>query len=116
MNGGTLLQAAEFGIYNGPWTVPDEMHKINGVMRWSQGSPENGLAIDAMAYANRWHSTNQIPERAVTEGFIPLWGNINPTDRGDTTRFSVSGTVESDRREQPLESRSLRDPLDARSL
>ena len=91
VNGGTLLQAAEFGIYNGPWTVPDEMHKINGVMRWSQGSPENGLAIDAMAYANRWHSTNQIPERAVTEGFIPLYGNINPTDRGDTTRFSVSG-------------------------
>ncbi len=90
-NGGTLLQAAEFGIYNGPWTAPDEMHKINGVLRWSQGSPENGLAIDAMAYANRWHSTNQIPERAVTEGFIPLWGNINPTDRGDTTRFSLSG-------------------------
>jgi len=90
VNTGTLLQAAEIGIYNGPWTVPDEMHKINGVMRWSRGTPENGLAIDAMAYANRWHSTNQIPQRAVTEGFIPLWGNINPTDRGDTTRFSLS--------------------------
>ncbi len=91
LQGGTLLSAAEFGIYNGPWTVPDEMHKINGVMIWSQGTQENGISFDAMAYANRWHASNQIPERAVTEGVISLWGNINPTDRGDTTRFSLSG-------------------------
>ena len=91
VEGGTLLSAAELGIYNGPWTVPDEVHKINGVMTWSQGTQENGIAFDAMAYANRWHASNQIPERAVTEGVISLWGNINPTDRGDTTRFSLSG-------------------------
>ncbi len=89
--GGNLLSAVEFGIYNGPWTVPDEMHKINGVMIWSQGTQENGISFDAMAYANRWHASNQIAERAVTEGVISLWGNINPTDRGDTTRFSLSG-------------------------
>ena len=89
--GGTLLSAIELGIYNGPWTVPDAAHKINSVFRWSTGTPENGLAIDAMAYANRWHATNQIPQRAVSEGFIPLWGNIDPSDRGNTTRFSLSG-------------------------
>ena len=91
LEGGTLLSAAELGIYNGPWTVPDEMHKINGVMIWSQGTQENGISFDAMAYANRFHASNQIPERAVTAGVISLWGNINPTDRGDTTRFSFSG-------------------------
>ena len=90
VNGGNLLQAIELGIYNGPWTVPDEVHRINGVMRWTTGTPENGLAIDAMAYANRWHASNQIPERAVTEGVISLYGNIEPADRGDTTRFSLS--------------------------
>ncbi len=98
VNGGNLLQAIELGIYNGPWTVPDEAHKINGVMRWSQGTQDNGMSFDAMAYANRWHASNQIPERAVTEGVISLWGNINPTDRGDTTRFSLSGRwAESDK-------------------
>ena len=91
VSGGNLLQAIELGIYNGPWTVPDEAHRINGVMRWSQGTHDNGISFDAMAYANRWHATNQIPERAVSEGVISLYGNINPTDRGDTTRFSVSG-------------------------
>ena len=88
--GGNLLSAVELGIYNGPWTVPDEMHKINGVLRWSQGTDDNGLSVTAMAYANHWHASNQIPERAVTEGVISLWGNIDPTDRGDTTRFSLS--------------------------
>jgi opacity protein-like surface antigen len=89
--GGTLLSAAELGIYNGPWTVPDEVHRINGVLRWTQGTYDNGVSVDAMAYANRWHASNQIPERAVSEGVISLFGNINPTDRGDTTRFSLSG-------------------------
>ncbi|HTO80372.1 MAG TPA: TonB-dependent receptor [Methylocystis sp.] len=91
VNGGNLLSAVELGIYNGPWTVPDAAHKINGVLRWSTGTPENGLAIDAMAYANRWHASNQIPQRAVSEGFISRWGNIDPSDRGNTTRFSLSG-------------------------
>ena len=91
LNGGNLLTAIELGIYNGPWTVPDQAHKINGVWRWSTGAPDNGLSIDAMAYANHWHATNQIAQRAVTEGFISLWGNLDPTDRGNTTRFSLSG-------------------------
>jgi opacity protein-like surface antigen len=91
VNGGNLLTAIELGIYNGPWTVPDQAHKINGVWRWSTGTPDNGLSIDAMAYANHWHATNQIPQRAVSEGFISLWGPIDPTDRGNTTRFSLSG-------------------------
>ena len=88
--GGNLLSAVELGILNGPWTVPDAMHKINGLLRWSQGTDENGFSLTAMAYANHWHASNQIPERGVTEGVISLWGNIDPTDRGDTTRFSLS--------------------------
>jgi opacity protein-like surface antigen len=91
LEGGNILNAIELGTYNGPWTLPDRVSKINGVMRWTQGTQDNGLSLTAMAYANRWHASNQIPERAVTEGIISLWGNLNPTDRGDTTRFSVSG-------------------------
>jgi outer membrane receptor protein involved in Fe transport len=91
VNGGSLLAALEENIYNGPWTRPDELRKINSVMRWSRGTQEDGLSITGMAYANRWYSTDQIPERAVNGGIIPLWGNIDRTDGGDTTRFSLSG-------------------------
>ena len=91
VNGGSLLTALETSIYNGPWTRPDELRKINGVMRWTRGTQDDGVSITGMAYANRWYSTDQIPERAIQEGFLPLWGNIDRTDGGDTTRFSLSG-------------------------
>jgi len=32
------------------------------------GTQENGFSITGMAYANDWHASNQIPERAVSEG------------------------------------------------
>jgi len=90
-NGGTILGALESNIYSGPWVRPDEVRKINGLLRWSRGTQEDGVSLTAMAYANRWYSTDQIPERAVQAGIIPLWGAIDRTDGGDTTRFSVSG-------------------------
>ena len=90
-SGGDLLSAIELGNWEGPWVRPDEAHKINGVMRWSKGTQDDGASVTAMAYANRWYSTDQIPERAVTEGVIPLNGAIDPTDGGNTTRFSLSG-------------------------
>ncbi|MBG0810144.1 TonB-dependent receptor [Methylosinus sp. H3A] len=90
VNGGNLLTAIESSIYNGPWTRPDEMRKINSVLRWSRGTQEDGLSITAMAYANRWFSTDQIPSRAVYGGVLPLWGNLDSTDGGDASRFSLS--------------------------
>ena len=90
VNGASLLTAVETSVYDGPWTRPDEVRKINGVMRWSRGSQDNGVSITGMAYANRWYSTDQIPQRAVLGGALPLWGGVDRTDGGDTTRFSLS--------------------------
>lgn len=88
---GTLLAAAEAGVYNGPWRRPDDMRKINAFVRWSEGTQDNGLSLTGMAYANRWYSTDQIPARAVDQGLIPLTGTLNPDDGGNTSRFSLSG-------------------------
>ncbi len=90
-NGGVVLGALETSLYSGPWTRPDEVRKINALLRWSRGTQEDGLSLTGMAYANRWYSTDQIPERAEYGGIIPLWGNVDRTDGGDTTRFSLSG-------------------------
>ncbi len=51
---GELFAAIEGNIYNGPWERPDEARKINGVVRWSQGTQDNGLRSTAMAYSNHW--------------------------------------------------------------
>jgi hypothetical protein len=88
--GGDIFGGGEMSTYNGPWLIPNNAHKINAVLRWSQGEENNGMSITGMAYANRWNSTDQIPLRILDQGFS-RWGSINPTDGGDTTRFSLSG-------------------------
>lgn len=88
---GTLLVAGEAQTYDGPWDVPDRLAKLNGVVRYSQGTALDGFALTGMAYWAKWNATNQIPERAVSEGIIGRFGTLNPTDGGDTGRFSLSG-------------------------
>ena len=88
---GDILGAGEISTYNGPWTTPNSAHKINGVLRYTQGEENNGLSIMGMAYANRWNSTDQIPLDLISSGQMSRWGTLNPKDGGETTRFSVSG-------------------------
>ena len=35
---GSLLVAGEIGTYNGPWDNPDNVRKLNGLVRYSQGT------------------------------------------------------------------------------
>jgi hypothetical protein len=88
--GGDILGGGEVSIYNGPWLTPMKQRKISGVLRWSRGEENNGMSITGMAYANRWYSSDQIPLRALDNNQMSRWGTINPTDGGDTTRFSLS--------------------------
>lgn len=87
---GTLFVAGEAGTYNGPWVNPDDAGKVNGLLRYSQGTALEGLSITGMAYSNKWSSTDQVPQRAITSGQIPLYGTENPTDGGITSRFALS--------------------------
>ncbi|MEA2838597.1 MAG: hypothetical protein QOD89_3147 [Bradyrhizobium sp.] len=88
---GTLLVAGEAGAYNGPWDNPDDLRKLNGVMRYSLGTAEHGFSLTGMAYANKWNSTDQIPVRAIAFGEIGLYGALDPSDGGNSNRFSLSG-------------------------
>jgi opacity protein-like surface antigen/outer membrane receptor protein involved in Fe transport len=90
---GSLLYAGEFNSYNGPWTTPDDMKKFSGLLRYSQGTPTDGVSITGMAYTNTWNSTDQVALRAMTTGQIGLYGELDPTDGGDTSRFMLSGRV-----------------------
>src|SRR4051812_35544125 len=87
---GNLLFAGEAIVYDGPWDVPDRARKINGVLRYSQGTADDGFSVTGMAYDNHWTSTDQIPERAVSEGLIDRLGSLDPTDGGLASRYSLS--------------------------
>ena len=88
--GGTLLFAGETGFYNGPWVNPDDMQKFNGILRYSQGTAQDGLSVTAQAYSNKWNSTDQVPLRAIASGQIGYYGEEDPTDGGNTSRFALS--------------------------
>jgi hypothetical protein len=88
---GHLLVAGEAQTYDGPWGVPDRLAKLNGVVRYSQGTATDGFSLTGMAYWAKWNATNQIPERAVSEGLIGRFGTLDPSDGGNTGRFSLSG-------------------------
>ncbi|WP_225715585.1 TonB-dependent receptor [Bradyrhizobium semiaridum] len=89
---GTLLAGFEGNRYNGPWDVADDIRKLNGVLRYSQGTATDGFSLTAMAYSNGWNSTDQVAQRAIDQSLIDRYGTLNPTDGGTSSRFSLSGS------------------------
>lgn len=88
---GTLLYGLEVNYNNGPWKRPDNYRKYNGVLRYSLGDSQNGLSVTGMGYQARWNSTDQVAERAVTSGLISRFGTQDPSDGGESHRYSLSG-------------------------
>jgi hypothetical protein len=87
---GHLLGAFEVGHNDGPWDHRDDYRRFNGLVRYSQGDALTGWSLTGMGYKGAWNSTDQIPQRAVSEGLIGRFGAIDPSDGGDTYRYSGS--------------------------
>jgi len=100
---GNLLTAVEWATDDGPWVHPNAHPKKNGVIRYSQGDARNGFSITGLGYSSHWHSTDQVPKRAIDSGLIDRFGFIEPDDGGQTFRYAVtedwqrSGTNDSTR-------------------
>jgi hypothetical protein len=88
--GGTLLYGLELDRNDGPWQTPERVRKYSAVLRYSQGTPGDGYSVTAMAYRNRWNSTDQLPLRAVESGLVDRFGSLDPSDGGNTARYSLA--------------------------
>lgn len=86
LGAGNLLYAYESVFYDGPWDLPEDYNKFNGLLRWSLGDDLEGVALTAQAYRGYWNATNQIPQRAVDAGMIGRFGTLDPSDAGETSR------------------------------
>ena len=49
--GGHLLYALEWTGDNGPWTQPEQLNKLNGLLRYARGDARNGWSVAALAYS-----------------------------------------------------------------
>jgi len=88
--GGSLLAGVEVDRTDGPWTNPENLEKVNGMLRFSRSGETAGLSIDLMAYSGSWDSTDQIPLRAVKSGDLGRFDAVDPTTGGDSSRYSLS--------------------------
>ena len=88
---GNLLGAFEVAHTDGPWDVPEDFMKYNGVLTYSQGDASQGFSASALAYHATWNATNQIPDLAVAEGLVDRFGTLSPTDGGLTDRYTLTG-------------------------
>jgi outer membrane receptor protein involved in Fe transport len=89
LGAGNLVYGAELAHNNGPWVTPEAFHKSLGVLRYSQGE----FSLTGMFYKGAWHASTQIPLRAVQSGEIDPYGAIDPSDGGETSRYSLSATM-----------------------
>ena len=87
---GRLVYGFEAVHNNGPWDNPDNFRKYNGVLRFTQPTVDGQWSVTAMAYSAKWNSTDQIPRRALDEGFVDRFGAIDPSDGGKSSRYSLS--------------------------
>jgi hypothetical protein len=90
---GDLLAAGEFNAYDGVWQQPEDLGKYNGMLRYTVDNNDWGLSVNAKAYHSSWNATNQIPERAIDSGTLDLYGSMDPSDGGNSNRYSLSSNV-----------------------
>ena len=90
LGSGTLLGAGEVYHNDGPFEVPDDYNRLNGVLRYHWGNDRDYWTLTGMAYSGSWNSTDQVPQRAIDQGIIDRFGSLAPTDGGKSDRSSLS--------------------------
>lgn len=86
---GNLLVGVEVGRNDGPWVEPDDLRKVNGILRYSRGDARNGFSITGLSYSANWRATDQVPVRAIESGRIDRFEGIDTTGGGRTYRHGV---------------------------
>jgi TonB-dependent Receptor Plug Domain len=86
---GQLTVAIEQQFYNGPWQLPANAMRWNGFARWHWNDATDSVNVTLMGYHGKWDSTDQVPQRVVGS-LIGRYGNLDPTDGGNSQRHSLS--------------------------
>jgi hypothetical protein len=90
-SGPTLLGALELQHTDGPWAVPENLEKVNGLLRVSDGNRSNGWSVDSIHYSAKWYATDQTPLELMQTGQLGLFSGLSPSDGGNTGRDIISG-------------------------
>lgn len=95
---GELLYGLQTHRYDGPWDdIDEDLERNNLLLRYSgRGADGGDWNVALMGYDARWNSADQIPRRAVDDGTISRFGSLDTSLGGETSRYSVSGSLAKD--------------------
>ena len=88
--GGNLLAGVEMDRTDGPWVLPENLRKSNAIVKWSRHTDNSYFDVTMSAYDSEWRASDQIPLRAVQQGKIDRFGFIDPTNGGESHRYSLA--------------------------
>ena len=102
---GDLLYAFEYTGFMGPWVVPENSNKYNGILKYTFDLHDWKISLNSKAYYSHWIASNQIPMLQLGQSLTPTccnvagndgvgadgrFGSMNPSDGGVTNRYSGS--------------------------
>lgn len=87
---GDLLYAFQGAHSDGPWDMGDNFRRANGQLTWSRGDDHDGFSTTLRFYQGEWRTSDQIPLALVETGALSPWGNMDPTNGGDSRYVSWS--------------------------
>jgi outer membrane cobalamin receptor len=91
---GALLYAVEYYHNDGPWVMPDDYKRYNGVLRYTLGGGQNQWSITAMGSSGEWDASDQLAQRAIDSGLVDRFGTLDTTTGGKSHRYSLSTEFE----------------------
>lgn len=87
---GNLLYAAEYLHEDNTAVEPDNYRKYNAFLKYSQTMGTSNFNVTGQMYQAKWQSSDQIALRAVQQGVISRFGELDATDGGQTHRYALS--------------------------
>lgn len=82
--------AGEYNYNRGYFDAPQNFNRINLMGKYTlQLAADKKLSITLSGFKSNWEASGQIPERAVGEGLIGRFGELDP-ERGQTSRYNLN--------------------------
>ncbi len=86
-----IWAAAAYSHLDGPWDPSSGYDRENAAVRFSHGDEDQGFSVTGMYDRSSGRLETDQPLRAIQQGLIGRFGTLDPTDRGRTERYSLSG-------------------------
>lgn len=87
---GQFLYGFEAQHYDGPWVEEENAKKVNVLLKYSNEDEQSGYSLTGTGYYGEWDASDQIPQRAVDEGLISRFGQIDNDLGGRAQRHSIN--------------------------